>query len=100
MPEPRDDDGTRGAPADTSRLPDELPDRISENRPSAEVADKALVRKPQLGDTRPAPPGEGGSDGGGSNRGGGEGGQGGGGGSSSSRRRRRRGGRGRGGGGG
>ncbi|MCE9623254.1 MAG: Rne/Rng family ribonuclease [Actinomycetia bacterium] len=34
----------------------ELPDRISENRPSAEAASKALVRKPQIGDTRPAAP--------------------------------------------
>ncbi len=28
---------------------------MSENRPSAEAADRALVRKPQIGDTRPAP---------------------------------------------
>src|SRR5215218_4222411 len=100
MPE-RDADGTTGEAPDTSRLPDELPDRISENRPSAEVAEKALVRKPQIGDTRPAPPGEGGAGGdGGNDRSGGQGGGGeGGGGSSSSRRRRRRGGRGRGGGG-
>ena len=42
----------------------ELPDRISENRPSPEAAEKALVRRPQIGDTRPstvapaiAPPG-------------------------------------------
>ncbi len=34
---------------------DELPERISENRPSAAAADQALVRKPQIGDTRPAP---------------------------------------------
>jgi len=34
----------------------EMPDRISENRPSAEAASKALVRKPQIGDTRPAAP--------------------------------------------
>jgi len=33
----------------------ELPDRMSENRPSLEAADRALVRKPQIGDTRPAP---------------------------------------------
>ena len=33
----------------------ELPDRISENRPSAAAADAALVRKPRIGDTRPAP---------------------------------------------
>jgi len=34
----------------------ELPERISEGRPSSvEAADQALVRKPQIGDTRPAP---------------------------------------------
>ncbi len=31
----------------------ELPDRMGENRPSAEAAERALVRKPQIGDTRP-----------------------------------------------
>ena len=42
----------------------ELPDRLSEGRPSPEAAEKALVRRPQIGDTRPsavapaiAPPG-------------------------------------------
>ncbi len=35
----------------------ELPERIGEGRPSAEAAEKALVRKPQIGDTRPAPAG-------------------------------------------
>ena len=35
----------------------ELPDRLSENRPSAAAAEKALVRRPQIGDTRPAPAG-------------------------------------------
>ncbi len=76
-----------------SRLPDELPERISENRPPPEVAEKALVRKPQIGDTRPAPPSEdGGSDQPANGGGGGSG--------SGPRRRRRRGGRGRGGGGG
>ena len=33
----------------------ELPDRITEGRPSVEAAERALVRKPQIGDTRPAP---------------------------------------------
>ena len=33
----------------------ELPDRLSEGRPSAEAAEQALVRKPRIGDTRPAP---------------------------------------------
>jgi ribonuclease E len=42
-------------PADDDRNP-ELPDRIRENRPrSAEAADRALVRKPKIGDSRPAP---------------------------------------------
>ncbi len=35
----------------------ELPKRIGEGRPSAAAAEKALVRKPQIGDTRPAPAG-------------------------------------------
>ena len=33
----------------------ELPDRPSEGRPTVEAAEKALVRKPQIGDSRPAP---------------------------------------------
>jgi ribonuclease E len=33
----------------------ELPERLTEGRPSAEAADAALVRKPRIGDTRPAP---------------------------------------------
>jgi len=32
----------------------ELPDRLSEGRPSPEAAEKALVRRPQIGDTRPS----------------------------------------------
>ena len=35
----------------------ELPDRMSEGRPSVEAAERALVRRPQIGDTRPAPSG-------------------------------------------
>ncbi len=35
----------------------ELPKRIAEGRASGEAAERALVRKPQIGDTRPAPPG-------------------------------------------
>ena len=99
MPEDRSAD----SPTDRNRQPDELPDRISENRPSAEAADRATVRKPQIGDTRPAPPssdGDGGGGGGSEGRQGGGGGQEGGGTSSSARRRRRRRGRGGGGGGG
>lgn len=33
----------------------ELPDRMTEGRPSPEAAERALVRRPQIGDTRPAP---------------------------------------------
>jgi ribonuclease E len=40
----------------SSAEPAELPERLSENRPSVEAAERALVRKPQIGDTRPAPP--------------------------------------------
>jgi ribonuclease E len=89
----------------------ELPDRIGENRPSAEAADKAVVRKaeaspapaghdadgkPRIGDTRPAPKGEDDGTGERSKADGGGDGDGDGG----PRKRRRRGGRGRGGGGG
>ena len=102
MPDNRDADGTQErdeSAGDTSRLADELPelpDRISENRPSAEAADRATVRRPQIGDTRPAPPSDDGDGAPTSGRG-----DGGGNGetSSSARRRRRRGGRGRGSGG-
>jgi ribonuclease E len=94
MPEDRNADST------TSRQPEELPERISENRPSAEAAEKATVRRPQIGDTRPAPPSEEGGNGNGGGGGGGQQKAEGQGTSSSARRRRRRGGRGRGGGGG
>src|SRR5207253_9980551 len=43
-------------PADDADPRPDLPERISENRPSAEAAERALVRKPQIGDSRPAPP--------------------------------------------
>ena len=36
--------------------PAELPERLAEGRPSAEAGDAALVRRPRIGDTRPAPP--------------------------------------------
>ncbi|MEN9506599.1 MAG: hypothetical protein RI958_2525 [Actinomycetota bacterium] len=39
---------------DRPELP-ELPERIAEGRPSADAAERALVRKPKIGDTRPAP---------------------------------------------
>ena len=45
-------------PRDDDRQPDELPDRLRENTPSPEVAERAIVRrKPQIGDTLPAPAG-------------------------------------------
>jgi len=33
-----------------------LPERLVEGRPSAEAGDRATVRRPRIGDTRPAPP--------------------------------------------
>jgi ribonuclease E len=51
--------GSRGgrnrSRAGADRSPDDLPDRMATNRPGGEVADKALVRKPQIGDSMPAP---------------------------------------------
>jgi ribonuclease E len=79
---------TRDAAGANDRMPDELPERISENRPPPDVAEKALVRKPQIGDTRPAPPSGGGPEPSDNGKNQGQG----------NRRRRRRGGRGRGGG--
>ncbi|MCU1380954.1 MAG: ribonuclease [Acidimicrobiales bacterium] len=38
----------------TDRTPEDLPERAATNRPPAEVTEKALVRKPQIGDTLPA----------------------------------------------
>ena len=53
------DAGPPGADRDTddrSRQPDELPEPIGEGRvKDVEVAEKALVRKPRIGDTRSAP---------------------------------------------
>jgi ribonuclease E len=40
------------------RTPDDLPERLHTNRPAADVAEKALVRKPQIGDSMPAPAAE------------------------------------------
>ena len=50
----------RPAPIESSLNGDEpeLPKRMTEGRPSAAAAERALVRKPQIGDTRPAPPGQ------------------------------------------
>ncbi|HUF32962.1 MAG TPA: Rne/Rng family ribonuclease [Acidimicrobiales bacterium] len=97
------EDAKGAAPSsDADRMPDDLPDRIRENTPSAEAAERALVRrKPRIGDTMPAPPppppppapsGDQKRPDGADGRGDGDGGGG-------QRRRRRRGGRGRGGGG-
>ncbi|MFN5604428.1 MAG: Rne/Rng family ribonuclease, partial [Actinomycetes bacterium] len=36
--------------------PSELPERLSEGRPSPEAAARAVVQRPKIGDTRPAPP--------------------------------------------
>jgi ribonuclease E len=48
--------GSGSRAADRNRMPDELPERSLEGRPkSPEAAERALVRKPQIGDTRPAP---------------------------------------------
>jgi ribonuclease E len=52
-----DNDDT-GAP-DLERQPDELPKRVSQNRPrDTAAAEEALVKKPQIGDSRPAPAAE------------------------------------------
>jgi ribonuclease E len=54
----RKPDGTsidEGAPDAVDDASPELPEPMRENRPSAEAAERALVRKPQIGDTRPAP---------------------------------------------
>ncbi len=45
----------RPRPSAKAAQPSELPERISEGRPSAQAAEAALVRRPQIGDTRPAP---------------------------------------------
>jgi ribonuclease E len=46
-------DGDEAAAADVERP--ELPEPLREGRVSPEAAERALVRKPQIGDTRPAP---------------------------------------------
>ncbi|MGV3760662.1 MAG: Rne/Rng family ribonuclease [Actinomycetota bacterium] len=81
--------GAERAPSGEDRNP-ELPDRHREGRPSAEAGEAALVpkapRKPQIGDSRPAPEGPAGTD---AADGGADG---------APKRKRRRGGRGKGGG--
>ena len=93
-----DDNDETGTP-DPERQPDELPKRASQSRPrDTAAAEEALVKKPQIGDSRPAPavdateaePGDGAT----------AKAEGQGGGQARSGNRRRRGGRGRGGGGG
>jgi ribonuclease E len=49
-----DGDGASADPGSAERP--EMPRPLREGRVSPEVAEKALVRKPQIGDTRPAPP--------------------------------------------
>ncbi len=51
------DDSTDDPTADSTVDPNdiELPKPMSEGRPSAEAAEKALVRKPRIGDTMPIP---------------------------------------------
>jgi len=53
--EPGADVTTSGSSALIDGQP-ELPKRMSEGRPSVAASEQALVRKPQIGDTRPAPP--------------------------------------------
>jgi ribonuclease E len=49
------DGGTNGPPDAAVDVEPEMPESMRENRPSPEAAERALVRKPQIGDTRPAP---------------------------------------------
>ena len=51
--ETRADKAPRTAKADKNDI--EIPERISEGRPSAEASERGLVRKPQIGDTMPLP---------------------------------------------
>jgi ribonuclease E len=91
-----DDTDETGTP-DLDRQPDELPKRTSQNRPrDAAAAEEALVKKPQIGDSRPAPAADSAeADSNDTAKAEGQGG-----GQARSGNRRRRGGRGRGGGGG
>jgi ribonuclease E len=47
--------GVGGTAVPTNGDQPELPDRLSEGRAAPEAAERALVRRPQIGDTRPAP---------------------------------------------
>ena len=58
-PKPQDA-GSAGADPDADQIADErndveLPEKISEGRPSAEAGEKALVKRPKIGDTMPVP---------------------------------------------
>ena len=46
--------GESGRPSSDGDI--ELPERASEGRPDAEAGSEAVVRRPRIGDTRPAPP--------------------------------------------
>ena len=54
-----EDEDDLDAPSEPSRNPDEIPEPLSEGRPSAEAAAQAVVQRPKIGDTRPAPPSSG-----------------------------------------
>src|SRR5205085_8328563 len=45
----------RARQAAKTDVPAELPERMSEGRVSGDAAEASLVRRPQIGDTRPAP---------------------------------------------
>lgn len=50
------DDGSETGEPDPNRQPEELPKRLTQNRPrDVAAAEEALVKKPQIGDSRPAP---------------------------------------------
>ncbi|MGI8757472.1 MAG: Rne/Rng family ribonuclease [Acidimicrobiales bacterium] len=54
-PGPVEANSTVSSDTDTDDRTPELPDRHRQNKPSAEAAEAALVRKPRIGDSRPAP---------------------------------------------
>jgi ribonuclease E len=55
-PPPRAASRATASTSTGDRMPDELPERANEGRPkSTEAAERALVRKPKIGDSRPAP---------------------------------------------
>ncbi len=50
----RQSGGSGRGSVDVDKMPDDLPDRPSEGRPSPEAAARAEVQRPKIGDTRPA----------------------------------------------